>query len=143
MMKKTQKIGWQKYEDVLESRIQSPLMAQLYQSLSNMIIPDAEPGVTEDIDLAFDGEHEKLVDEPVVVGVDPEFSSEIALASNFDCWVGHTNFNLTEEIKTALNTIDGIEVLKICSRYRFFIGVGKMFDFAEVRQNIETKITLN
>ena len=143
MMKKTQKIGWQKYEDVLESRIQSPLMAQLYQSLSNMITPDAEPVVTEDIDSAFGGEHEKLVDEPVVVGVDPEFSSEIALASNFDCWVGHTNFNLTEEIKTALNTIDGIEVLKICSRYRFFIGVGKMFDFAEVRQNVETKITLN
>ena len=44
-------------------------------------------------------------------------------------------------IKNILNTIDGVEVLKICSRYRFFIGVGKMFDFSEVRKNIEKELT--
>jgi len=27
--------------------------------------------------------------------------------------------------------------LKICSRYRFFIGIGRMFDFKNVRKNIE------
>jgi dimeric dUTPase (all-alpha-NTP-PPase superfamily) len=69
--------------------------------------------------------------------VPENLSNEIQLLSNFDCWVGHTNFNITEEIKNTMNRIDGIEVLKICSRYRFFIGVGKCFNFKEVREEIE------
>ncbi len=96
MMKTTQKIGWQKYEDVLESRMQSPLMIQLYKSLANMITQDSELGPTEDVD--FDP-NEMPISEPVMLNVDQELSNEIALVSNFDCWVGHTNFNLTEEIK--------------------------------------------
>ena len=142
-MKKKQKIGWQKYEDVLESRIQSPLMMQLYKSLANIITQDSELDSEEDVD--FDTHEMPMSDpvEPVMLNVDQDLSNEIALVSSFDCWVGHTNFNLTEEIKTALNTMDGVEVLKICSRYRFFIGVGKMFNFTEVRKNIETEITLN
>ena len=32
-MKKTSKIGWQKYEDVLESQLNSPVIDQLYSSL--------------------------------------------------------------------------------------------------------------
>ena len=62
------------------------------------------------------------------------------MADSFDCWLGHTNFNLTEEIKEGLNKVDGIEVLKICSRYRFFVGIGKMFDFSDVRERIEKDI---
>jgi hypothetical protein len=139
-MKTTQKIGWQKYEDVLESRMHSPLMIQLYKSLANMITQDSELGPTEDVD--FDP-NEMPTSEPVMLNVDQELSNEIALVSSFDCWVGHTNFNLTEEIKTALNIVDGVEVLKICSRYRFFVGIGKMFDFSEVRKNIEKELTLN
>ena len=54
--------------------------------------------------------------------------------------MGHTNFNLTEDIKESLNEVDGVEVLKICSRYRFFVGVGRMFDFSDVRKNIEDQI---
>jgi hypothetical protein len=51
--------------------------------------------------------------------------------------LGHTNFNITKEIKDKLNRTEGIELLKICSRYRFFIGVGRMFDFGNVRKVIE------
>jgi hypothetical protein len=58
----------------------------------------------------------------------------------FDCWMGHTNFDITPKIKEQLNKIQGVEVLKICSRYRFFIGVGKMFSFTDVRKNIEKDI---
>ena len=69
-----------------------------------------------------------------------ELSNEITLAASFDCWLGHTNFNLTEEIKDNLNKVDGVEVLKICSRYRFFVGIGKMFEFSDVRETIEKNI---
>ena len=141
-MKKTQKIGWQKYEDVLEARLQSPLMGQLYRSLASMLVQDADLG-EEELDHSFEELDEPPIDHPVMMHVDPDLAIDIALVANFDCWVGHTNFNLTEDEKDALNTIDGVEVLKICSRYRFFVGIGKMFDFSEVRRNIEKELTTN
>ena len=48
--------------------------------------------------------------------------------------------NIDEWIKDVLNKVPGIEVLKICSRYRFFVGIGQMFDFTEVRNDIEKAI---
>jgi len=57
--------------------------------------------------------------------------------SSFDCWIGHSNFDITESIKNKLEKTSGVEVLKIQSRYRFFIGVGRMFEFQDVRKNIE------
>ena len=47
---------------------------------------------------------------------------------------------ITKKIKDTLNAAEGVEILKINSRYRFFIGVGKMFDFKDVRTNIEEKL---
>ena len=38
---------------------------------------------------------------------------------------------------------EGVELLKICSRYRFLVGVGRMFDFKDVRRKIESKICDN
>ena len=137
-MKQTHKIGWQKYEDVLETRLQSPLMGQLYKSLANVISQDSDINSLEE-DMEFEVEDEGTID-PVMINIDQDLSNDIVLVTNFDCWLGHTTFNLTEEIKTKLNAVDGVEVLKICSRYRFFIGVGKMFDFSEVRKNIEKQL---
>ena len=141
-MKQTHKIGWQKYEDVLETRLQSPLMGQLYRCLAKVLTKDSDLDLPEEMDtFDFEEEGEAPVD-PIMINIDQqELANDITLVSNFDCWLGHTNFNLTHEIKTILNTIDGVEVLKICSRYRFFIGVGKMFDFSEVRKNIEKELT--
>jgi hypothetical protein len=137
-MKKSKNIGWQKYEDVLESQINSPLIEQFYQSvLQNLPTDEEEQDLLSNQDIPYD-EH-KSTDEPVMLTLDKDFSNEILLATNYDCWVGHTNFNLTENIKEELNKVEGVEVLKICSRYRFFIGIGRMFDFKEVRKNIEEK----
>ena len=66
-----------------------------------------------------------------------KFMDDVNMTANFDCWMGHTNFDLTKEIKHSLDHVEGVEVLKICSRYRFFIGIGRMFDFKNVRKNIE------
>jgi len=129
-MKTNKKIGWQKYEDVIESQIKSPLASMLINSFLDEMNKD------EDLD------DEKITDEPILMAAPESLSNEIQLLANFDCWIGHTNFNLTEEIKNHLNKIEGIEVLKICSRYRFFIGIGKMFDFKSVREDIENKLML-
>ena len=66
-----------------------------------------------------------------------DLSNEIQMITNFDCWLGHTNFNISKSVKDRLENIRGVEVLKICSRYRFFVGIGRMFDFSDVRKEIE------
>ena len=135
-MKKTHKIGWQKYEDVIESQISSPLIEKIYQQMSRMV-QEAE----EDEEIDFKSEEEENLEfGPLMLNLDENISGEIAIANNFDCWVAHTNFNLTEQIKNELDSVDGIEMLKVFSRYRFLVGVGRMFNFADVRKNIETKL---
>jgi len=62
----------------------------------------------------------------------------------FDCWVGHTNFEITHKMKDAISAIEGVELLSVLSRYRFFIGIGRMFTFNGwngVRYKIEKSIT--
>ena len=74
------------------------------------------------------------------VPVSQALIEDLSLAINYDCWVGHTNFDITETIKSKLSQIEGIEALKIVSRYRFFVGVGRMFNFSDVRKSLENEI---
>lgn len=120
------KIGWQKYEDVIQTEMYSPL--------ASMILEELNPAVEED-----EYEEEELHETESLI-VPKNFYETVSLMSRFDCWIGHTNFNITNSIKNKLNEVDGIEVLNIISRYRFFIGVGKMFEFTEVRKDIEKTI---
>jgi hypothetical protein len=76
---------------------------------------------------------------PGSVPISNELVQELSLAINYDCWVGHANFDITPSVMSKLKRTEGVEALKIISRYRFFIGVGKMFDFAEVRNSIENQ----
>ncbi len=126
------KIGWQKYEDILERQLESPL----FDAIVGKVAEAPEESYTES------GQSAEL-QETVAVPVDDTLMESIALTVNFDCWMAHTNFNITSSIKDILNEVEGIEILKICSRYRFFIGIGQMFDFKEVRQNIENALEIN
>ena len=137
------KIGWQKYEDVIESQINSPIIEKIQE-----VVQARYDGVTniEDLD-GLDEEtlaelelQQQLTSQPVMISLDDEMATEINIASNFDCWVAHTNFNLTEKIKNQLDKIEGVELLKVYSRYRFLVGIGRMFDFKDVRRKIESKI---
>ena len=121
------KIGWQKYEDVIQSEMYSPFTSMLFDDMSEEP-PDDIPDEESDFQ------------ETETVFVPKNFYETISLMSRFDCWIGHTNFNLTNTIKNKLNEVDGIEVLNVMSRYRFFIGIGKMFKFSDVRKQIEETI---
>lgn len=121
------KIGWQKYEDVIQSEMYSPFTSMLFDDMSE------EP--PDDM-----SDEESDFQETETVFVPKNFYETISLMSRFDCWIGHTNFNLTNTIKNKLNEVDGIEVLNVMSRYRFFIGIGKMFKFSDVRKQIEETI---
>lgn len=136
MAKKKLKIGWQKYEDLLEKQMSSPLLKMIAASLSAELSHSHE----EDEDQEVEEEEDEDGDEyhkPLIFPFSAQFLEDITMTANFECWMGHTNFDITNKTKEMLDKVDGIEVLKICSRYRFFIGIGQMFSFAEVRQNIE------
>lgn len=138
-MKITKKIGWQKYEDMIQNQLQSPLLNSIYESLSfiqNEL--DLEEFTEEELEILEEAENSLgSTYSQQVVPIDPKMMEHVNLSANFDCWLGHTNFNITEDVLTKLEELDGVEVLKVCSRYRFFVGIGRMFDFKEVRKTIE------
>ncbi len=147
MAKLTKKIGWQKYEDVIESQLTSPLFASLMESyissqeaqLEKQIEQmEAEYGeeIFQEVNQHTNFDESELIQHQVVP-FSKEMLEDMAMSANFDCWVGHCNFDITPRIKEILDNTDGIEVLKVCSRYRFFIGVGKMFQFKNVRKKLE------
>jgi hypothetical protein len=128
----SKKIGWQKYEDMLKKQISSPLGAIMLNA--NLQYEEEENGEEE-----YESEFEEDI-MAVPVPVPDSFYEQISLITNYDCWLGHANFDITPSIKKDLEKVTGVEVLKICSRYRFFLGVGQMFNFSDVRKNIEELI---
>jgi hypothetical protein len=60
-----------------------------------------------------------------------------------DCWTGHTNFDITKGIQQKIECVRGIELLMVLSRYRFFVGVGRLFDFKSVRRKLEKSVCHN
>jgi hypothetical protein len=68
------------------------------------------------------------------------YEDKLKPSEKFDCWIGYTNFDITEDIKDKIECTEGVEALEIMSRYTFFLGVGKMFNFRDVRTLIEQAV---
>tara|TARA_B100000700_G_scaffold195735_1_gene215437 strand:- start:18917 stop:19342 length:426 start_codon:yes stop_codon:yes gene_type:complete len=140
-MKRKKKIGWQKYESVIEDQLTSPFLQDMLASLQPEITQEEEQEYQSIMrDLQESGQEVQFVDSSTQMNLSEQFINEVSMLTNFDCWVGHTNFNLSKKIVSELERIEGIELLRICSRYRFFIGIGKMFDFKAVRKNLEKRL---
>lgn len=134
-MRKQRKIGWQKYEDVIEDQVSNPFIEHI---ISKMMPP--EPEIPEEFREMLDSEDVDAIMGQPGVPISEELIKELSLAINYDCWVGHTNFDITPSLRNKIEKIEGIEALKVVSRYRFFIGVGKMFNFSDVRKSLENEI---
>jgi hypothetical protein len=145
MAKYSKKIGWQKYEDYIEKQVSSPFLTNIIKTiisdkLKNTLEEDYEEEDEDESNLEYydeDESDEKILTSGAMLPLTPQLIEDISLISNFDCWIGHTNFDLTKNIKDKLDKTAGVEILKIWSRYRFFVGIGRMFDFTEVRNSIE------
>jgi len=64
--------------------------------------------------------------------MNPVFDTEF-----FQC---HTNFNLSKKILEDITKVEGVEFLKVMSRYRFIIGIGIMFDSDKVKSEIDKSL---
>ena len=139
-MKQTKKkIGWQKYEDLIEKQMSSPLLKTIIQQ---MIVYSEEEDEEDEYEEMEAYKQANATSNMPILPISKELMDDMAMLSNFDCWIGHANFDITKEIKSKLNKTEGVELLKVFSRYRFFVGIGKMFDFKEVRKNIEKNIII-
>ena len=137
------KIGWQKYEDMVHNQMNSPLMQVLYQQAQQQAEIAFNEMSDEEVEMykeAIDAGEEDGYIISQAYQPDESMAEHINLSANFDCWLGHTNFNITENVLNIIEATEGVELLKICSRYRFFVGVGRMFDFKEVRTSIENTL---
>ena len=59
----------------------------------------------------------------------------------FNFWIGHTNFDITHNVKETIEAVDGIEILDVFTRYRFRIAIGKSFTDREVMNNISKALS--
>lgn len=69
------------------------------------------------------------------------FDSQFTPTKRWDCWIGHTNFDITKSIVALVSNIEGVDILKPLSRYSFCIGIGKLFISREVKQKIQNAIS--
>jgi hypothetical protein len=118
-------IAWEKWDtDLLEQEMIDDVIEASDESEMDL--------VEEALDLM--SKIPKLVTTPAGVF---QLHDKMNILSQFDCWMGYTNFNITQGVQDKIETAEGVELLIIISRYRFFLGVGKLFNFKNVRSEIE------
>lgn len=133
------KIGWQKYEDYIEKQLSSPILTNIIQNIATtkgLLDDENEEDEEDEESYEIENSNNTNIVSPLMA-LTSQIVEDVAMLANFDCWMGHTNFDVTPSVKNILDKAPGVEMLKICSRYRFFIAIGKMFDFADVRKYVE------
>ena len=133
-MSSVKKIAWEKWEDEVEQNSPTNPFSQLQSS--------AKEEESEEIDITelysgFISELPTIVSTPVGMY---RLHDRMSPTKQFDCWMGYTNFDITEEVKDTIESIGGVEVLVVLTRYRFFLGVAKLFNFRDVRVEVENAL---
>lgn len=65
------------------------------------------------------------------------YNEYTASSKIFNFWIGHTNFNISQNVTNIIEDCDGVEILDIFTRYRFRIAIGKCFTDNEVMQIVD------
>lgn len=130
----TRKLAWEKwYNEVQEEKLVFDDGTLGYQEEDSDLPPDPMSGFSPDMFLL-----PRKISTPFGIY---EAGDPLCPTNMFDCWIGHSNFPICEKEYRIINDeISGIGAFKVISKYRFFIGVEKMFNFPEVRREIEYKI---
>lgn len=59
----------------------------------------------------------------------------------WDCWIGHTDFNVTSHVINVLNNMEGVESVIAMGRYTFCVGIKKqLFNSKDVRNRIQESL---
>ena len=82
-MKKT--IGWQKYEDIIEQNISSPLMNSIMEKF-NTIIDPSEKEDTNSWESSYEQEEEEYKTSGMLP-ISQQLIEDISMLNNFECWM--------------------------------------------------------
>lgn len=133
-MKKAKEIAWESWNSKIAEIEEQEDDIELVDESEDIEIDGAAYSINPEMFLLGQS---KMVHTPL--GQYPN-DSLLRPCNRWDCWIGHTNFDITKEIAEKIEVVDGIEALKIMGRYSFFIGVAKMFDISDVRKDIKDAI---
>jgi len=121
------KIAWENWKEKVDN---SPPNVDKTEE----ILEEDEEGLDLEKSLLSAMEIPRLVQTPLGIF---HYEDKLRPSEKFDCWIGYTNFDITQNVSDAIESVEGVEALEVMSRYTFFLGVGKMFNFRNVRTSIE------
>jgi hypothetical protein len=120
------------------------------------LIPEEETNTSDDVSGIFYDDEGNAIDvdpasegmeffkKPTKVIVTPmgiiPYIDNTASNKIFNFWIGHTNFDLNNGICKLIELHRGIETLDIFTRYRFRIGIGKLFEGGDIMSSISEEI---
>lgn len=99
------------------------------------VVPNGD--TTKEEDLQFFHRPTRIIVTPM--GIIP-YTDNTASNKIFNFWVGHTNFDVTPSVVSIIDSYDGIETLDVFTRYRFRIGIGKLFNAADTMYSLSETI---
>lgn len=88
-----------------------------------------------DINMEGDTEEGKIIIRNTPFGLQPARVGMNDIAKN-RIFIGHANFDVTEEVAEIISNVDGVESLETPTPYMFRIVVGKAFNSKKVRRII-------
>jgi hypothetical protein len=119
-------IIWEKWVD--------PFGDDLDEAQWNEYDDDDDPDVADQQELLKHKKPIKVISSPLGLIPYNEYTSSSKI---FNFWVGHSNFNLTQDIVSEIEKCEGVEILDVFTRYRFRVAIGKCFNDSDVMNNIK------
>lgn len=120
--------------DTLEDMLEEP---EYINDLDDNKPLDEEDNIDDEDRPVSQKERIKAIITPMGIIPMDEYSASSKI---FNFWVGYTNFSVSKNIHDIIDTAEGVETLDVFTRYRFRIGIGKLFKPSEVMSNITTDV---
>ena len=141
-------IKWEKWIDPFGGNFNEAKWTDYNDSMPNYLV-DSEEEIIED---AYDENESDIIEtpvsksdgEPVKVIASPlgliPYNEYTASSKIFNFWLGHSNFDISSNVKNIIEQTKGVEILDVFTRYRFRIAIGKCFNDAEVMSEINHNV---
>ena len=142
-MQEEKKIVWEKWRDPYS-------FDESYSNTEDFLLKSTEDvrefeELEEELEGIAEEEGYSMTEEQMLKFVVTEngavpINSNFSIDKIFNFWTGHTNFSITPDIALQIERVGGVEVLDIVTRYRFRVGVGKLFKGNEVMSSVQRAI---
>lgn len=143
-MTKKSIIVFEKWEDPFETIMDQGKAEEIMDNFDDL---DIDNLTDEEIDMLEDQPMRsgRILSAPIKAihtpfGVYP-LSDRILASKNFDIWIAHTRFKLTDDYAPIIMDAEGVEYFEPLTPYRFKFSAAKLFEPAEVKQNIINAVT--